>query len=92
MTACHLWPGARTGDGYAERKVRGRVVYVHREVLERKLGRRIRRDRECAHLCHVRHCVNPAHLIETTHRANCRMLNPHRVRAPESHDQRKARS
>lgn len=81
MTPCTLWDGARTKDGYGARKVGGRFVYVHREALERKLGRRIRRDREAAHLCGVRCCHNPAHLVECTHRANCRMVTPRSRRA-----------
>lgn len=29
-SGCHIWAGAKTGDGYGARKVAGRVEYVHR--------------------------------------------------------------
>jgi hypothetical protein len=73
MSPCTLWQGARNSDGYPVRKKGGRMVLVTREVLAGSLGRAIRRGRECAHVCHVRACINPAHLVEASHRDNCRM-------------------
>jgi hypothetical protein len=58
---------------YPVRKKGGRMVLVTREVLAGALGRPIRAGYEAAHRCHVRACINPAHLVESTHRDNCRM-------------------
>jgi hypothetical protein len=75
---CTIWQGSRNSSGYPTRRKGARVVLVTREVLAGALGRPIRAGYEAAHRCHVRACINPAHLVETTHRANCRMRNPNR--------------
>lgn len=70
---CTRWQGSRNTDGYPTRRKGARVVLVHREVLAGALGRPIRRGMEAAHVCHVRDCINPAHLVECSHRVNCNM-------------------
>lgn len=67
---CKLLTGATRKGGYGVRQTNGRLVSVHREALELKLGRPL-----VAHALH--HCDNPAcyepeHLFEGTHSRNMR--------------------
>lgn len=67
---CRLWTGTITGHGYAAVSVGGRTVYVHRLVLEAKLGRPIKHRHVAMHVCDVRNCVEPSHLVEGTYSDN----------------------
>lgn len=70
---CWLWTGYIKPNGYANFYPGGgrhvQKVYVHRFAYELTCGP-IPADLEIDHLCHVRHCVNPAHLDVVTHRVN----------------------
>jgi len=67
---CHLWTGARNNKGCAWFWFNGRPRIAARLVLEQKLGRQLLPGMETLHACDVRHCVNPDHLSEGTHRQN----------------------
>lgn len=70
---CWLYLGGTNKNGYGQigggrrSKERG---YVHKLVLEQKLGRPLRPGLEACHTCHVRACCNPNHLYEGTHSQN----------------------
>lgn len=65
--ACWPWTGARqTGGTYGFFTMRGKVVYVHRRVLELALGRPIGPGLVAMHSCDNPPCANPAHLREGT--------------------------
>jgi hypothetical protein len=69
-TGCWLWAGAVVGNGYGKIKVDGRLKYAHRVAYEQSVGP-VPPGYELDHLCRVRCCVNPAHLLEpVTHREN----------------------
>jgi hypothetical protein len=70
LDGCRVWTAAVAGGGYGQIWHKGRSALAHRLALELKLGRRIKADREAAHTCHNRLCINPEHLEEATHRKN----------------------
>lgn len=68
-----------TGPGYPEITLDGKMLRVHRMVLERKLGRPIAPGLLARHMCEHRYppgdtsyrrCINPDHLEEGTKREN----------------------
>lgn len=63
-TLCIIWPGGKTGDGYAN----GRM---HRAMYEATYGL-VSDGMELDHLCRQRDCINPDHLEEVTHTENIR--------------------
>jgi hypothetical protein len=69
---CILWTrSALTRKGYALVRFgvnRGRGA--HTVALEGKLGRPLGPGMQANHHCDVRHCVNPEHLYEGTHKQN----------------------
>ena len=66
-TACWLWIGATTSQGYGTISVDGRADLAHRVSL-RLSG--IRPGEQTDHLCRRRLCVNPGHLEVVTIREN----------------------
>ncbi|MFK8844751.1 HNH endonuclease signature motif containing protein [Streptomyces sp. Ac-502] len=70
-SACILWCGARTPQGYGQLYVSGRNLSVHRIAYAEFVGP-IPGGLEIDHLCRVRHCVNPHHLRAVTHAENTR--------------------
>lgn len=60
---CLLWTGGASKKGYGRFKMRGRLYSPHRVVLERKIGRKMRRDEDTCHECDTPRCVNEAHLF-----------------------------
>lgn len=68
---CWLWTGPIRPDGYTRMKSteEGRLVYVHRYLYQRFNGP-VPADKELDHVCRVRHCCNPEHLIVATHAEN----------------------
>lgn len=70
---CWLWTGARsTSHGvraYGTIDINGRSVKAHRFAYEALIGP-IPKGMQLDHLCHVQHCVNPAHLRPVTQKKN----------------------
>jgi hypothetical protein len=68
---CHVWPkGPYCGRDYGTVPLNGRTIYVHRLLLERKLGRPIRPGYLALHTCDNPSCCNPDHLYEGTYSDN----------------------
>lgn len=67
---CWLWMGNRNAKGYGVFGVRGvSYKHAHRHAYVFTFGE-IPPGLECAHRCHNRLCVNPAHLLACTHSDN----------------------
>lgn len=84
---CWLWVGARSGGGYGYlwNSSLKRVQRAHRIAYELFHGA-IPAGRELDHRCNIPACVNPAHLMATTHRANIlRSHAPHAENARKTH-------
>lgn len=62
--ACWTWTGALNSIGYGVCRIRSRYILVHRFMLSLKLGRSILPQHDAHHLCEVKACANPAHLVE----------------------------
>ena len=66
---CWVWPGHRDSNGYAlgaRSRGRGsRRVAIHRFVYEQLVGP-IPDEHVLHHVCGVKHCVNPQHVIPLT--------------------------
>lgn len=69
-SGCRIWTAAVASGGYGQIWLNGRSALAHRAALELKLGRPILPNRDAAHLCHNRLCVNPDHLEEATRQKN----------------------
>ena len=54
---------ASQGD-YSYRMFKGKKVYLHREALEKKLGRVLEEGMLTLHTCGNKNCINPEHLYE----------------------------
>ena len=77
-TQCHLATKSINTTGYClfrmygyKRKYHG-CILMHRYVLERKLGRPIRKGELARHRCDRRACLNPEHIEEGTYTDNMR--------------------
>jgi hypothetical protein len=60
---CVLWTGGASKKGYGRFKMLGKLHSPHRVILERKIGRKMRRDEDTCHECDVPRCVNERHLF-----------------------------
>lgn len=58
---CWIWIGSSSGGGYGSIWRDGKCQKAHRVSLD-LAGRPAAADLEVDHMCHVRLCVNPAHL------------------------------
>jgi hypothetical protein len=71
-SGCHIWIGARTGNGYGNVWADGRVQPIHRVRYEREIGP-IPDGMELDHFACDRGangCCNPHHCRPVTHREN----------------------
>jgi len=71
VTACWLWQGSCDRSGYAQKRTKGKLAYVHRENFERECGP-IPEGLVLDHLCRVVNCVRPSHLEPVTSGENRR--------------------
>lgn len=69
---CHLWTGAKTGDGYGQFGLNLKTVYAHRIALATKLGRELAPGEMALHTCDNPSCVNPKHLYPGDQKQNMR--------------------
>lgn len=76
-SGCWLWTGARLRTGYGQlfggRYPNGKTLTLGAHVVMWRLthdGQPVPEGMEVTHACHVRRCVNPAHLRIATHREN----------------------
>lgn len=68
---CWLWLGARNPKGYGVFSIWGDSTrHAHRHAWQFHHKRKIKKGMDCAHTCHNRLCVNPAHLVEATRSQN----------------------
>lgn len=65
---CLIWSGKR----YPRIKVDGKLIAVHRYVLEKKLGRKLLPGHFSLHRCNNNQCVEEQHLYEGTQLQNMR--------------------
>ena len=85
---CWEWTGSCDSSGYANVKMHGRIVLVHRYVHEKMIGP-IDGDLTVDHLCTgLRNCVQPAHFelvsrSENSTRANRRRWDEGYRRTPQ---------
>jgi hypothetical protein len=66
---CWLWMASTRKDGYGSFRVGGKVLLAHRVaylLVKGELSETLVLD----HTCHTRHCVNPCHLREVSHKEN----------------------
>lgn len=66
---CWLWTAATGNNGYGSFSVDGVVLRVHRFAYEFLVGP-IPSGMMIDHVCHVKTCVNPAHLRPVTRKQN----------------------
>lgn len=64
---CWGWKGSMTGKGYAQCPPYGKA---YRWSLEQSLGRKLKSNEVCRHLCGNRLCTNPHHLAVGTNSDN----------------------
>lgn len=66
---CHIWRGAKIGNGYGNTIHKGKSVLVHRYIWELKCGP-IPDGLRIDHQCRTRACCNVDHLRVVTHKVN----------------------
>lgn len=66
---CWIWEGGKGGDGYGRFWAKGKNLAAHKAAVIRA-GGEIPPGKLVTHSCDTPMCVNPAHLIVTTHARN----------------------
>jgi hypothetical protein len=69
-TGCLNWTSYLNKDGYAVIAFKKKRIRVAKFILERALGRPLKKDFETCHKCNNRKCINIDHLYEGTHKQN----------------------
>ncbi len=82
---CWIWQGGIGGPGYGQLYIGGVSTYAHRYYYEQRHGS-IPTGRELHHLCEIKTCCNPSHLVTLTRKDHIRLskhtkLSPWKVRA-----------
>lgn len=77
---CQLWLGCKNQKGYGYFRVNGQIHLAHRVSYAITYGE-VPSGVLVRHTCHIRSCVNPAHLILGTHAENMQDM----VRAGRQH-------
>lgn len=84
VTACLVWTGPKTSDGYAADWSTGRQIRAHRLTFNSEYGHFPMGVPD--HLCRVTLCVNASHLEDVTNRENIlRGTSPAAVNARKTH-------
>lgn len=84
-TGCHLWMGALNENGYGRVWHEGGAKQAHRVAFEEANGP-VPNGMDVDHRCHMRACVNPAHLEAVSHQENCRRAKARVTHCPHGHD------
>lgn len=58
----YLWTGWNNGEGHGKVRVKGKMRYTHREIVERVTGTKLERRDYVDHLCELKPCLNFDHL------------------------------
>lgn len=66
---CQVWTGFVNARGYGQITINGRAAVAHRVSYELS-GATIGQGMQIDHICHVRTCINPAHLRQVTNKQN----------------------
>lgn len=69
MTDCILWEGCVNSSGYGQRRIKGKLHYVHRLAYTQTKGE-IPEGLDVMHSCDNRRCYNPDHLSVGTRHDN----------------------
>lgn len=81
---CWLWTASRNSDGYGAFRIHGETVGAHRYAYQEYAGKLVSIV-ELDHLCKVRHCVNPLHLEQVSHRENAMRARENNYNAKKTH-------
>lgn len=65
---CWIWQGALTRGGYGLKTVNRRKTTAHRYIYEKATGSPVPDGFQIHHICGVRACSNPNHLLAVTKR------------------------
>lgn len=74
---CWIWTGCIGQNGYGRFGFNGKKYECHRLILEEKLGRPIHKKLDTRHLCGVKACCSPDHLVESTRKENMADMKIH---------------
>ena len=84
--SCREWKGCKNKAGYPRRTIEGKLLYLHRAILESKLGRKLEVGMHALHRCDNPPCINENHLYEGTPKQNSTdMVNRHRHQTGINH-------
>jgi hypothetical protein len=84
---CWLWNGHINNVGYG--RFNGKDMpssYVHRAMFYWTNGYLPETPNVVGHLCEVRNCVNPQHLMEQTQKENVRQYSDRITSCPKGHE------
>lgn len=69
-SGCWEYQGLKTSLGYAEAELGGKTWRVHRFMYYAVNNQELPDDKDIAHSCHNRACINPFHIRPKTHQEN----------------------